>query len=242
MEDFSFNTIKELYYYIIAQNNPISQLPIYINDVFKKEKLTKPISEKNETYLGYFKIELEHNDYPEYKNMVLELIKQINELLDDTPIKSKTIKTNERTDKHIITNIRCLDESVKLMQSLIKDEELANKHNDIIFDNPKCVIVNKSLKTDNLYGLDKLGIVIRRNCFMAKSKAFSWKYLEGTRIPVSYFHESILPNKDNIKKILARQYQLQPSAFTNPGGVIYKIYSQDKDLLKYYEDFMKEKN
>ena len=65
---------------------------------------------------------------------------------------------------------------------------------------------------------------------MAKSKAFSWKYLEGTRIPVSYFHESILPDEDNIKKILARQYQLQPSAFTIPGGVIYKIYS-----LEYFK-------
>ena len=56
MEDFSFDKIKDLYHYIITQNEPIPQLPVYINDVFKKEKLMKPLSEKNERYLGYFKI------------------------------------------------------------------------------------------------------------------------------------------------------------------------------------------
>jgi len=242
MEDFSFDNFEELYNYIITQNDSIPKLPLYINDLFKKYKLVPPLSQEDETYLLHFKLELEHNDVPEYKNIKLKLIKEIDSLINtDTPIKTKVTKISERTDKHIITNVHCLDESVDLMKLLVKDEELANKHNSITFDNPKCKIANKSLKTDNLFGLDKLGIVIRRGCFMTKSKAFAWKYLEGTRIPVSYFYESILPDEDNIKKILAHQYQIQPTAFTKPGGVIYKIYSQDEELLKRYENFMKEK-
>ena len=152
-------------------------------------------------------------------------------------------ETGERTDKKLIPDdkIHCLNISSKLMKSLIQNEALANEHNDLVFNHPKCYPANKTLRSNNYYGLDKLGIVIRREFFNSKSKPFSWKYLDGKTIPISYFYNSCLSDEENINQILSRQYQLQPGAFTKPSGVIYKIYSHDPELYQRYINFMNSK-
>jgi len=152
--------------------------------------------------------------------------------------------TGERTDTSVIpeSQIHCLKTSVEIMNMLIRDEAIANEHNDVVFNNPKCYPANKTLKSTNCYGLDRLGIVIRREYFNSKSKAFSWKYLEGTKTPISYFYDPILSDEENINQILSRQYQLQPTAFTKPSGVIYKIYSRDPELAQRYINFINLKN
>jgi len=177
----------------------------------------------------------------------IDVIDKLSEKFGFVMKKSKTSKNDndERTDKNIIpdSKINCLPESINLMNQLIKNEQIANEHNDIVFNHPKCYPANKTLKT-NCYGLDRLGIVINRKFFNSKSKPFSWKYLDGTTTPISYYYDPVLSDEENVNRILSIQYQLQPTAFARPtgtsksSGVIYKIYSNDPELRERYFNFI----
>ena len=257
-----FSTFADLYEYIISLNNESEKcykLPQYIDQLFKLYNLytnwdtSKDIDEEVVEILLHLKIELttlldSNNINSQSKKLIRDEIDIIDKLSEKFGFTFKQSKlkneTYERTDKNIIPDnkINTLNTSVKIMNLLIKDEQIANEHNDIVFNHPKCYPANKTLKSNNCYGLDRLGIIIRREFFKSKSKPFSWKYIEGTTTPISYFYDPVLNDAENINQILSKQYQLQPSAFTKPSGVIYKIYSHDPELYQRYIDFMNSKS
>lgn len=178
----------------------------------------------------------------EYINYKVDEIKRIVGYTDTIT----TTKLNERTDKNIITEINIIPGSVELMKNIISLENKANAHIDIMFNNPKCEIVNRSLKSQNNYGLDKFNAVIRKGFYNKKSSAFAWKFItlpdSDTSIPVSYFYEPVLTDEENIQHILNNQFQIQPKAFSKPAGVIYKIYSRVPELKDLLTKFLESKN
>ena len=250
--NYEFSSFEELYDYVMSvanESKKCTKLPLYLDQLFKYYNLyntwdtSTEINEDVVEILLHLKIELRENSYPQNMTKIIQQeIDVINNLSEKFGFVMKIAPTKElkeRTDKNIIpdSKIKCLDTSIQLMNSLIKNEQIANEHNDVVFGNARCQPANKTLKT-NCYGLDRLGIVINRKFFNSKSKPFSWKYLNGTTTPISYFYDPVLSDDENINRILAIQYQLQPSAFTKPSGVIYKIYSNDKDLYPRYLDFI----
>ena len=150
--------------------------------------------------------------------------------------------SKERTDKKLIPDnkIRINNSSVEILNKIISNEELVNKYVSITFRNKKCEPANKTLNSDDYYGLDELGIVIRRRMYN-KDKPYGWKYKEGTHEPISYYYNPVLSRKDNIFNILSIQYQKLPKAFMKK-GVIYKIYTNDEKLSKRLYKFAKLKN
>lgn len=259
-----FSTFSDLYEYILSLNNEsekCTKLPQYIDYLFKTYNLyinwdtSTEINEDTIEILLHLEIELKniYSSNTKLNQSLKKLIQKEIDIIDklaekfgfifNSNSKNEQNEKIERTDKHLIPDdkVHCLDISKQLMNVLIKGEILANEHNDIVFNHPKCQPANKTLKSNNYYGLDRLGIVIRREFFNSKSKPFSWKYIEGTTTPISYFYDPILNDNENINQILSRQYQLQPSAFTKPSGVIYKIYSHDEELYQRYINFMNSK-
>ena len=150
--------------------------------------------------------------------------------------------SKERTDKKLIPDdkIKINNSSVEILNKIISNEELVNKYVSITFRNKKCEPANKTLNSDDYYGLDELGIVIRRRMYN-KDKPYGWKYKEGTHEPISYYFNPVLSRKDNIFNILSIQYQKLPKAFMKK-GVIYKIYTNDEKLSKRLYKFAKLKN
>lgn len=253
-----FKTLEELYNYVNTLTDLYDNLPIDLKYLFDTTLKSKDIKEYNENeiqILLHFKIDCKelikkYKNDEKMSNIIHKLIKNIDNIVNSSDYnkKSKKIvnisKETNRTDTKLISenDIKINSETVDIMKRLIKSEELANEHNDIVFNNPKCYPANKTLKLNDFYGLDKLGIVIKRKMFNNKSKAFSWKYIEGTTIPISYYYNPILTDEDNIYAILSRQYQIMPQAFEAPKGVIYKIYSNDEELFERYKKFMEMKH
>lgn len=260
-----FTSFTDLYEYILSITNESEKnvhelkLPQYMDYLFKMNNLytnwntSTEITEDMIEILLHLEIELKniYSSNAKLKQSTKQLIQKEIEIIDSLAEKfgfvfNSTIKQNElseRTDKNLIPDdkVHCLDISMQLMSILTKGESLANEHNNVVFNHPKCQPANKTLKSNNYYGLDRLGIVIRREFFNSKSKPFSWKYIENTTTPISYFYDPILNDEENVNQILSRQYQLQPSAFTKPSGVIYKIYSHDPELYQRYVNFMTSK-
>lgn len=144
----------------------------------------------------------------------------------------------ERTDHDIVPDhaIRVIPDAVKIAKMVIDYEKNADQKNDPTFHNPTCWVANKSLKSDDSYGLDKYGIVVRRRMYNMKTKAYGWVYDECGDI-TSIFYNPMLSEDENIKHILNIQYKLQPTSF-GTNGVIYKIYHQDPKLQARFDTFI----
>ena len=254
-----FSTFADLYEYLNSESVKCSKLPQYMDYLFKFYKLytnwdtSTEVDEEVVEILLHLKIELlNYYNSNQISRQIQQQIQKEIDIIDKLSEKfgftfssvknPKAVETGERSDKNLIpdSSINCINTSIQIMNTLIKDEQTANEHNDIVFNNPKCYPANKTLKT-NCYGLDRLGIIISRKFFNSKSKAFAWKYIEGTNTPISYFYDPVLSPEENVNQILSRQYQLQPAAFTKPSGVIYKIYSNDPELYQRYINFMNSK-
>jgi hypothetical protein len=137
------------------------------------------------------------------------------------------IKKN-RTDTNLIPpeSIMVVDDSVRLFESIIKEELISNSVLDDFFRNQKCVIVNSCIKDKtNLYGLDKYGLVIRRKSYMKKNNIYGWKY-DSNMEPVHILTKPELCNEsENIKNVINAQFMMDDKLFKQ-NGVIYKIYSR----------------
>lgn len=197
---------------------------------------------------AFLHLRIEINDYLNKKNInkinyINYKISEIKNMIgfNDTIITTKFV---ERTDKALIPEVKVIPGAVELMQSVISLENKANEHIDIMFNNPRCEIVNKQLKSTNRYGLDKFGTVIRKSLYNKKTQPYGWKYINvsGNEIPVSYFYDPVKTDEENIIHILNNQFQLQPKAFQKPSGIIYKVYNNDPVLRERLVDFLKSKN
>ena len=142
------------------------------------------------------------------------------------------LEPNIRTDilTYPVNNISTVKDSYDLFQKLIQEEkqniEILNEY----FKNPKTTVINSNVKNkNNLYTLDRYGLIIRRKEFMKKKKPFAWKFDKNNE-PIHYLtNPDLCNNEENVKAVLNAQYLMNEKAF-RPTGVIYKIYS------KYYPE------
>lgn len=185
-----------------------------------------------------YNINDEHNS-----ELISFVINRINELLrlnihrdeeeqEDTPIR-------ERTDKSLIpdSDIRVVQDGLDIMNFIVDEEKFANIEINKFFNNQFCDIVNKSLKNkQNVYTLDRLGIVIRKKSYNKPKDPFSWKY-NDKKEPISYYTKELVDDDENIKNILNVQFKLKPTLF-NKKGIITKIYNQDQKLMNRITEFI----
>lgn len=140
-----------------------------------------------------------------------------------------TIPTKKiRTDLSLIPpeNVIIVNDSVLLFKDIIKEEMNSNAVLDDFFKNPKCVIVNSSVKDKtNLYGLDKFGLVIRRKSYLKKNNIYGWKYDKNMEPVHILTNTELCDEKENIKNVINAQFMMDEKIF-NKNGVIYKIYSR----------------
>ena len=180
----------------------------------------------------------EHNS-----ELISFVINRINELLrlnirrDEEEQEDTTIR--ERTDKNLIpdSDIRVVQDGLDIMNFIVDEEKFANIEINKFFNNQFCDIVNKSLKNkQNVYTLDRLGIVIRKKSYNTPKDPFSWKY-NDKKEPISYYTKELVDDDENIKNILNVQFKLKPTLF-NKKGIITKIYNQDQKLMNRITEFI----
>ena len=96
-----------------------------------------------------------------------------------------------------------------------------------LFDPNKLAMVNKTVRNDNYYMLDKYGLVIRKECQNSKKTAFGWKYYEDEPVNIHIGDLLLKTNSKDIQIITLQQIKEQfPTVFNAPRGVIYKVYSE----------------
>ena len=123
----------------------------------------------------------------------------------------------------IIINQDMLNYMIKISQSKVITDERKNE----LFDPNKLAFINKSVRNDNYYMVDKYGLPIRKNFQDSKKTAFGWKYNSNNE-PINIHIGDILlqTNSDQIREITLQQLKNQyPNLFKPPRGTIYKIYS-----------------
>lgn len=146
--------------------------------------------------------------------------------------KNKSIVLNQnktRSDIDIVPpeNVIIVQESYNLFQELIREELLNSKLLTEFFNNPKTAIVNSTIKDkNNLYTLDRYGLIIRKKEYMKKTSPYAWKFDQNNE-PIHYLTKPDVCNEEeNIKSVLNAQYMMKKTSFTNSTGIIYKIYSK----------------
>lgn len=134
-----------------------------------------------------------------------------------------------------ITYPRILPKSTFITE-IVNQELNAIDINNGIFKHWLCEVINKPLKTNNTYGLDINGIIIRKSD-LQKNKPFGWKFVEinGYKTIVSYFYD--ITQENNLFYCLNCQYQLNPKLFAK-NGIIYKVYIQHPDLKNILLQFL----
>lgn len=146
--------------------------------------------------------------------------------------KNKTTDSNQskiRTDIDIIPpeNVIVVPESYTLFEELIREELPNSKLLIEFFNNPKTAIVNSTIKDkNNLYALDRYGLIIRKKEYMKKTSPYAWKFDKNNE-PIHYLTKPDICGEDeNVKAVLNAQYMMKKTSFTNSTGIIYKIYSK----------------
>ena len=223
--DFNLGDILKLIEKFLNINQNINDEKIeIIDEIIKKIETYKTDENKRE-------INKIINKY----HKIIEIQNKSEESETDTETndeKNKSIVLNQnktRSDIDIVPpeNVIIVQESYNLFQELIREELLNSKLLTEFFNNPKTAIVNSTIKDkNNLYTLDRYGLIIRKKEYMKKTSPYAWKFDQNNE-PIHYLTKPDVCNEEeNIKSVLNAQYMMKKTSFTNSTGIIYKIYSK----------------
>lgn len=101
------------------------------------------------------------------------------------------------------------------------------------FSNNRLNFINKNIRNDNYYTLDKYNLVIRKNEYNDTKSATGWIYLNDVisyadKEPINIHIDPILlqVNSSDLVNITIQTLQREyPSLFKSPRGLLYRIYS-----------------
>ena len=224
--DFNLNDILKLIERFFNTNQHINYEEVeIIDEIIKKIETYKTddnIKEINRIINRYHKIIEIQNKSEENETDNENSNEEMNKIVD---LKRDKI----RTDIDIIPpeNVIVVPESYNLFVELIREELPNSKLLIEFFNNPKTAIVNSTIKDkNNLYALDRYGLIIRKKEYMKKTSPYAWKFDKNNE-PIHYLTKpDVCDDDENVKAVLNAQYMMKKTSFTNSTGIIYKIYSK----------------
>lgn len=228
--DFNLGDILKLIERFFNTNQNINYEEVeIIDEIIKKIETYKTDDNKkeiNKIINKYHKIIESQN-----KSEENETDSEINNEETNKIIELKRNKIRTDIDTIPPENVIVVPESYNLFEELIREELPNSKLLIEFFNNPKTAIVNSTIKDkNNLYALDRYGLIIRKKEYMKKTSPYAWKFDQNNE-PIHYLTKpDVCDEEENVKAVLNAQYMMKKTSFTNSTGIIFKIYS------KYYPE------